>query len=170
VLRIQTLEIPVDPHRSPPHQAARARGASQGFLGRSGHSELRYDTPGRRDRSCGARNGGGWPGNVNGYLAELWPNQHGLNKAELTLWTGSSDTPDPSFDFKPGTPYRFSFSGVGTRLSIELIDLELQQPAVAPFVVTNSNFSQGFVAFFMQSGAATCDMTLDSFFATGTKP
>ena len=87
------------------------------------------------------------------------------------LWTGSFPTTQgPSFDFKPGRPYRLVFSGVGTRLSVELIDLELQQPAVAPLVLTDSRFSQGFVGFFMEVGAALCDMTLDNFFATGTKP
>ena len=93
-----------------------------------------------------------------------------MNKAALTFWNGSSDTRGPSFDFKPGTPYRFIFSGVGTRLSVELIDLELRQPAVAPLVVTDSTFSRGFVGFFMEVGTAICDMTLDNFFVTGTKP
>jgi hypothetical protein len=36
--------------------------------------------------------------------------------------------------------------------------------------VNDSTFSQGFVGFFMEVGAAICDMTLDNFFVTGTKP
>jgi hypothetical protein len=93
-----------------------------------------------------------------------------VNQARLTLWNGSSQHLRPPVHVQAGDAVSSHLLGVGSRLTVELIDLELQQPAVAPLVVTDSTFSQGFVAFFMEAGAATCDMTLDNFFATGTKP
>jgi hypothetical protein len=170
VLRIQTLEIPADPTGrlaiKPPGPYVQVRDfwISVDILNIDAASQ-------NAGIGLGARAGGGeWPGAMNGYLGSVRPDSDGGNQARLGLWNGSSRTPGPPFAFKPGTPYRLIFSGVGRRLSVELIDLELQQPAVAPLVVTDSAFSQGFVGFFMESGPATCDMTWDNFFVTGTKP
>jgi hypothetical protein len=166
VLRVQTLAIPVDPSGrlviKPPGPYVQVKDFWVAV------DILNFDTT-RQDAAIGlaARVGGDldhWPGANNGYIANLWPNWGGANKAVLNLWTGSgTGGQSPVFDFKPGTPYRFIFSGVGRRLSVELIDLELQQRAVAPLVVTDSRFSQGAVGFFMGAGA-------DTFFVTGTKP
>ena len=172
VLRVQALVTPLDPTGrlviKPPGPYVQVKDFWAAV------DILNFDTT-RQDAGIGlaARVGGDlghWPGANNGYIANLWPNWGGANKAVLNLWTGSgTGGQSPVFDFKPGTPYRFIFSGVGRRLSVELIDLELRQRVAALFV-TDSTFSQGFVGFFMEVGAAICDMTLDNFFVTGTKP
>jgi hypothetical protein len=172
VLRVQALVPPADPTGrlviKPPGPYVQVRDFWMSV------DILHFDTTRQyAGIGLGARAGGDldhWPGANNGYIGSVYPNHDAGNQARLTLWNGNSDTSGPPFTFKPGTPYRLIFSGVGSRLTVELIDLELQQPAVAPLVVTDSTFSQGFVAFFMEAGAATCDMTLDNFFATGTKP
>ncbi len=113
-------------------------------------------------------------GATNGYLANLWPNWSGPNQAALTLYDYEAQSaPSAGFEFKPGTPYRFIFSGVGTRLSLELIDLESGQRK-AELVVTDNSAqasSQGFVGLFLSTGAnpSPCDLTIDNFFVTGTR-
>jgi hypothetical protein len=169
-LRIQTLEIPADPTGrlviKPPGPYVQVKDFWLAVDILNIEAAHQLASIGLAARGAGS----GWPGTVNGYIGSVYPNHDARNQARLILWNGSSDTPGHAFTFKPGTPYRLIFSGVGSRLSVELIDLELQQPAVAPLVVTDSTFSQGFVGFFMEVGAASCDMTLDNFFVTGTKP
>lgn len=114
----------------------------------------------------------GWPGNANGYIGSVVPNCDGVNQARLNFFTGSfPEVKGKLFTFKPGTPYRLVFSGVGQRLTTELIDLGTGQAAVEPLTVTDSTFSQGLVGVFIQAGGpAAFDATLDNFFLTGTKP
>jgi hypothetical protein len=114
-------------------------------------------------------------GATNGYLASLWPNWSGPNQAALTIWDyEKTSAPSAVPDFKPGTAYRLIFSGVGPRLSLELFDLESGQRKAELVVTDNSALasSQGAVGLTLQTGANTspCDLTLDNFFVTGTKP
>jgi len=112
-----------------------------------------------------------WPGTRNGFLAFVRPNAGGLNQARLVFFNGSGDFQSDPFTFRPGTPYRLIFSGVGTQLTVELIDLETQQPAVTPLVRVDPTFTQGTLGLWARSGvSATLDTTLDNFFVTGTKP
>jgi hypothetical protein len=115
-----------------------------------------------------------FPGTRAGFIGGVVPNSGALNRAQLNIYNGSDgDRDNVFFTFKPGTPYRLIFSGVGTRLTVQLIDLETQQPAVAPLVRTypTSPYTQGPVALWIQSGfSAMLDTTLDNFFVTGRKP
>lgn len=116
----------------------------------------------------------GWPGDSNGYIGSVVPNDDGVNQARLNFFPGAwPPNQGKGFTFKPGTPYRLIFSGIGQRFSVELVDLTTGQPAIDPLVVTNpaTTFSQGFAGLFIQAGTATnVDATLDNFFLTGTKP
>ncbi|MHC1764417.1 MAG: hypothetical protein AB9869_08935 [Verrucomicrobiia bacterium] len=114
----------------------------------------------------------GWPGNVKSYIGSVVPNSDGVNQARLNFFPGSwPPVRGKVFAFKPGTPYRLIFSGLGQRFTIELIDLKTGQAAVEPLEVTNSTFSQGHLGLFLQTGRPTTfDATLDNFFVTGTKP
>jgi hypothetical protein len=60
---------------------------------------------------------------------------------------------------------------VGTRLSVQLIDLATLMPMVEPWVITNSAFAQGQFSIWTETGGASSqDVTLDNFFVTGTTP
>lgn len=124
----------------------------------------------------GARSTGGpndpWPGTRNGYIGGIWPNIAGPNKARVSIWDGTTIRLSPVvFTFNPGTPCRLIFSGVGTRLSVELIDLATLMPMVEPWVITSSAFAQGQIAIWTETGGASSqDVTLDNFFITGTTP
>jgi hypothetical protein len=113
-----------------------------------------------------------FPGANNGYIGGVAPHADGRNQARLNLFLGSEGTKGGPFTYKPGTPYRLIFSGVRERLSVELIDLDLGEAAVAPLVVTDWTFSQGSVWLWIQAGVGqtSCDVNLDNFFVTGTKP
>jgi hypothetical protein len=124
----------------------------------------------------GARVTGGpndpWPGTRNGYIGSIWPNLGGPHMARLSIWDGTTIRLSPVvFTFNPGTPCRLIFSGVGTRLSVELIDLATLMPMVEPWVITSSAFAQGQIAIWTETGGASSqDVTLDNFFITGTTP
>lgn len=175
-LRIQTLMPPVDgrlPIRRPgPQMDVSDFWAAvdiRDFAG-TGVGDSRPQQVAIAARMSGAP-GDPWPGNRNGYLAALNPNRNGLNQARLSLWTGYAGTTGALFTFRPEHPYRLIFSGEGQRLSVDLIDLQTQQPAVTPLVVTNWNFSRGDMGVYIQTLVGNSfNVTLDNFFATGTKP
>lgn len=110
------------------------------------------------------------PGNGRGYLGGVLPHAAGTNRARLTVYNSSSAIDGEVFTFKPGTPYRLIFSGIGQRLSVKFIDLNTGQPAVKTHEVTDSTFSQGPVGLWIEAGQGMYDATLDNFFVTGTKP
>lgn len=116
----------------------------------------------------------GFPGNSNGYLGGVAPNGDGVNRAQLNFFPGAwPPIKGKVFAFKPGTPYRLIFSGVGQRFSVELVDLDTGQAPVERLEVANPTvtFTQGFVGLFVQTGGpAVIDAVLDNFFVTGTKP
>jgi len=116
---------------------------------------------------------GNCPGNNNGYIAALRPNWEGVKNRAILAFARPPDPliTGPVFTFKPGTPYRLIFSGVGQQFSVELIDLESGQPAVAPLLVTKSVISQGATCLWISSqGDPGFDVTFDNFFITRTKP
>ena len=173
VLRIKTLQVPVEPRGQLPVRPPGPDLQVRDFYASVDILDLRvlHETA---PLGIGARVGGdpgNWPGSNNGYIGSVAPNRRGVNLANLTFFPGiwPPILSDP-FTFKPGTPYRLVFTGVGQRFSVQLIDLESGQQAVNPLEVTDSTFSQGLVGLWIASGGPVdYDVTLDNFFVTGTK-
>jgi hypothetical protein len=106
-----------------------------------------------------------WPGNSNGYIGAL-----SLNPARLTIWNGGGDEFSPEFSYDPTTRYRLIFTGVGTELSVRLVDLATSA-IVSEKSISNTQFRQGMVFLYADTvSGGSFDITLDNFVVTGTKP
>jgi len=125
------------------------------------------DWPVRGTFGIGARGqrAANFPGDSNGYIGQVT-----RNPAQLVIWDGGSDVPGPAFTYDPATDYRLVFSGVGRDLSLRLVN-RTTGSNVCQMTVRNSRWSQGMVLFWADSGrGGSYDITVDNFYATGTKP
>ena len=104
-----------------------------------------------------------FPGNSIGYIGSVMgtPRELGIFPVD--------HPPPPAFTYDPTADYRLVFSAVGSDLSLRLVNLATGE--TVQMTPRDTQFQNGFVCFWMNAGpGGTCDITLDNFFVTGTKP
>jgi hypothetical protein len=110
-------------------------------------------------------------GPLHGYGAGLVLRQAGVN--QLWISYGDSILDGPSFEMgEHPPPYRLKSCGVGPNFSFRVIDLTTKQ-LIHAMCATEASRSQGMMGlqFYAPEGLAKSHhITLDNFFATGTKP